>query len=534
MRFLPSHSEELWNRQDTILLSIGIALSLLAKGIALFALAYSVDDLVHSSYERFSYSSLSEHAFREGRFLAPFIVGLIDVLGVDLPRSFTLFGFWLMVCFSLCGILLARLWRLQHSLTMSAIVVAVVVLHPYQADFFTWKIALNVGLPFAVGLAAVLIARDTKWGVLTGAGLFVIALGLYQVPLPFTACAVVMALTLDLARGTADDFSWPRWAKSASKMIGCLVLGTVVYVVIAKLIILSIGKVSVLGRDEIILLSHPTLVLARLRELLEMVTTRDPLTSVLQRIIFAALVGTTVFGIFFRAAPERAFKQAAISSAAFVVAIALCFVLATTLAVLVKAWIPVFRVLVGISVIWAGVVVSALVVTSGLIRKFVILATLLALFGFAGKNNEILTDQLRANVRDRLMMSRIVSDLERLPNFTANHRVVFVGTNAAPLRGLSTAADISHGWGPHGVTLSVFATFFGESGYLVRLLSDTTGYALGGATSEETDRARSICKTAPPWPVTGSIRSENDLAIVCLSAPVSPVEPHRLEGGNRS
>lgn len=529
---LPSHPQGLWNRQDTMLLSIGLALSLLAKGIALFALAYSVDDLVHSSYERFSYSALSEHAFREGRFLAPFIVGLIDVLGVDLPRSFTLFGFWLMVCFSLCGILLARLWRLQHSLTMSAIVVAVVVLHPYQADFFTWKIALNVGLPFVAGLAAVLIARDTKWGVLTGAGLFVIALGLYQVPLPFTACAVVMALTLDLARGTADDFSWPRWAKSASKMIGCLVLGTVVYVVIAKLIILSIGKVSVLGRDEIILLSHPTLVLARLRELLEMVTTRDPLTSVLQRIIFAALVGITVFGFFFRAAQERAFKQAAIRSAAFLLAIAFCFVLATTLAVVVKAWIPVFRVLVGISVIWAGVVVSALVITSGLIRKFVILATLLALFGFAGKNNEILTDQLRANARDRLMMSRIVSDLERLPNFTAI-RIAFVGTNAAPLRGLSTAADISHGWGPHGVTLSVFATFFGESGYLVRLLNDTTGYALGGATSEEMDRARSICKTALPWPATGSIRSENDLAIVCLSAPSNPIQQHRLEGGNR-
>jgi hypothetical protein len=516
-----------WQPNDTILLTVGIVLSVVAKGLALFALSFSVDDLIHWNYGRFGYLALEEHTLREGRFLAPYLIGLIDVLGVNIPRSFTLFGFWLSVCFSLCGILLVRLWRIQHDLTISALVVGIIVLHPYQADFFTWKIAMNVGVPFLLGLAAVLVARDAPWGVPIGAGLFVMTLGLYQVPLPFTACAVVFALALDVLRWSASDFSWRRWGASAARMIGCVLLGTAIYFVIAKLIILSYGKPSVLGRDEIILLSHPGLVLMRARELLEMIIARDPLTSIAQRIILAALVSVTIIAIFLSSVQERAFKRAAIRSAVFLAAISLCFILATGLMVVVKAWFPAYRTLVGVSVIWAGVIASALLVTSGRVHKVVVVAAGLLLFGFAGKNNEILSDQLRVNERDRLMMSRISADLEHLPNFSAIRRVAFVGTNPAPLRGLTSGMDISRGWGPYGVTLSVFALFFGEDSYLRIFLNDSTGYQFGAPSKEEQVEARSACASIPPWPAAGSVRGESDRATVCLG-PATSIEQHRL------
>ena len=70
-------------------------------------------------------------------------------------------------------------------------------------------------------------------------------------------------------------------------------------------------------------------------------------------------------------------------------------------------------------------------------------------------------------------MTQVASELAHLPNAQSIIRVAFVGTTSSTLSGLSTAADISDGWGAYGTTLSAFAVPW--NGYLVQLLNETTG-----------------------------------------------------------
>jgi hypothetical protein len=141
----------------------------------------------------------------------------------------------------------------------------------------------------------------------------------------------------------------------------------------------------------------------------------------------------------------------------------------------------------------------------------------LVIFGFVGKSNEMLTDQLRASARDRQLMSRIAVDLERLPAFQTVEKVMFVGVNTGPISRLATAADISRGWGAYGTTISVFAAFFGEQGYLIHLLNETRGYRFPhDVSNEDLDRAKNGCRERPAWPSDGSVFVEARWAIVCL------------------
>ena len=143
-------------------------------------------------------------------------------------------------------------------------------------------------------------------------------------------------------------------------------------------------------------------------------------------------------------------------------------------------------------------------------------------FAFTGKNNEILSDQLRSNARDWSLMTRIAGDVEHLPGFSSIKRILFVGTNPAPIQRLSTAADLSQGWHSYGITLSAFAVPWPE--YLNQLYMDVTGYLyMGYGTDAEKIQAGQKCSNLR-WPDHDAVYREGELAIVCLGKPVEIIK----------
>jgi len=122
-----------------------------------------------------------------------------------------------------------------------------------------------------------------------------------------------------------------------------------------------------------------------------------------------------------------------------------------------------------------------------------------------------------SNTRERAMINRIAVDVEHLPDYKNIRRMIFFGTNSSPLSRLSTAVDLSAGWGPYGVTLSSFAIPW--SPYLVRLYDEVTGGNFAMVGEGESDQFKQMCGSYR-WPEPGSVSKKDDVAIICLGMPM--------------
>jgi hypothetical protein len=328
------------------------------------------------------------------------------------------------------------------------------------------------------------------------------------------AAVLAVQVPLGLVRGNFDLKEWIG-------RIGALAIGLVLYVVISQLVIPFSHAVSV-GRDKTILLSNPSLVIARSRELLSMMATRDPLTGWLARALLVALAGFCVAQI---VAARTTVSKRIVLMCTFIISIIIAFLFAISLTVLPEGWAPSFRSMLSVGIIWAAIATIALALSRDNMPRFIrdnmpwiiIGAAALILIGFVGSNNRVLGDQQRVNARDLSMMNRIAVDINALDNIGSINRILFIGTNAITLNGISTAADYSHGI-KYGTTLSIFAVWW--PGYATQLYNELTGARFGfEGTKEEQSWALESCK-GRRWPEKGSVVGRGSLAVVCLGTPV--------------
>lgn len=487
---------------------IAVALSLISRASSLVSLTFSVDDLWYWP-TRFDYH-VGQIALTEGRFsLAP-LAWFEDALGINASLAFTLAAVTLTVCMVVSALLVCRLWRIERNFVASLIVSSMIVLHPYQTDYWTWKISeLNGGLPFALAMAALIIAPRNWRSFSLAIIMIVFAFGIHQLPLEYCSVALLMAVPIGLITGTMN---WNSWIGQAA----ALITGFIVYVVIAKLSISYGDHLPSLGRDSIIVFSNPMLVARRIRELASLVVFHDPLVGWLARVLFAALftltIGATIIrkGVHIRARWSQA--------GAFLLAIPASFVCAVALIVVPYAWIPVIRNAVSVGLVWAAVPLLAYLLTRGITRKIVVGVVALLSLSFAGTSNAILSNQQRSNLRDVLLMNRIASDIDQLSDYRDIRRIIFIGTNVSPLVNVATGGDLSDGWHSYGMTLSVFTVTW--PGYKTALYNEVTGSRMAYyATKSELDDASSVC-SKKSWPDSGSVWSIGDMAVVCLG-PVS-------------
>lgn len=497
------------------LLGIGIGASLASRLIACVSMGYSVDDLRYWELPTFGYSDVLRHAMLEGRFSYPFLAGIFQSFGIVAPRTPTLSAVVLSTCLAMTAVLLCHIWRIQKDVFASAAVVLIFVMHPYFTDLFLWKMGmLTGGIPFVAGLAAMLIGRSSWWGCAAGTAIFVLTLGVHQLPLPICASAWIVAVLLDILRKR------PETLIQSTRSALVLIFGTAIYVVAAKLLIASYGLPSTNKRDVLILLSHPTLVAERALELFRMMLLSDVLISGYTRLVATSLAIASIALLLLQQGRKQIVS--AIAMPIMLIAIGMA---AVALSIVPENWIPFYRNLSAIAVAWAAVVAIAMTLTLNRhIRIAVGTAVAIIAFAFAGKNGEMLTDQQRQSLRDRDLMNRIVMRLERLPGYESARSVEFVGTNSTSILGLNTAADISHGWGAYGSTYSSFAAFFGEKVYLQHLYREVSGRVPPTWNQTNHDVARKTCATRQVyWPLPESVQLVDGIAVVCLSAPATVI-----------
>jgi hypothetical protein len=505
----PGVPDFLLNGPELGLFLLALALCFVARGSSIVSATFNVDDL-WAWPGQYDFNSVGFIAFREGRFVGPFIAGLFSLLGINPARTFELSAIALMVCQSAAAVLTCRIWKIGDDWRLSAAAISLLVLHPYQADLSTWKIAQFPGcLPFVAVLWALSIANDNRAKWIASVVVIVLSLGIQQIPLEMASAILLFAVPIALARGKLDVWAW-------TMRVLALAAGTILYVVVAKLVVAYTAHAESLGRDEIILLSDPKLVIARSKELLLLFSTHDPLTGWLTRLLLVFLSAVAIIGTVIR--DQRSTKHGVLVAVSLSAAAIGAYVCAVSLTVVPSAWLPVFRNMMSVEVIWAAIAVMALAVSVGRVQLVVTVSVCFIALGFIGSNNQILSDQQRVNRRDVLMASRIAGDIGHLDNYGKIHRVFFVGTTSKTLHGIETAADLSTGWHQYGTTLSAFAVPW--PGYVVQLYNEVTGRNMGyQATSEEQEWAYKSC-SKHDWPRPGSVFSQSDLAVVCLGAPI--------------
>ncbi len=505
------------DKQEYKLFALAIVLTLVARASAFVSPTFNVDDVWYwaNNYD----FSTGQVAFREGRFFGPLLYELQYALGVNAPRAFALSAAVLAACLAASYILVLRMWKIEDNWIASALAIAVLTLHPYQTDLYTWKVAmLSGGPPFLVTMWALSIASRGIWHFSAAVVLIVLSFGVHQIPLEFAAATLALAVPIGLARGNLALHTW-------LKMSAALILATIVYVIVAKLTIYYTAHFESVGRDKLIILSNPTLVVARVQELAEMFVLRDPLTGWLARVILAVLFLAGCMGILL--GPRMSMGSRWLLLLCFVASLAVAFLCVVALTVVPSAWMPAYRNMMSANLIWAAVAVLAYALGATWSRKVVVVLVCLVLFGFAGMSGEILSDQQRANRRDIALMGRISADIEKLPGFARFKAIAFVGTNTSSLKNLRTGSDFSVGWYNYGTTLSVFSVWW--PGYLAALYNEVNGSKLGYVQSEAAlAMATAYCAANKTWPANGSVKSMEDWVIVCVG-PYRKPEPGRFE-----
>ncbi len=493
---------------ESMLIAFATVLSLLARLPSIINPVLAMDDIIflHSPNLTQQYEELG---LEEGRFTLAVVLRFLDLFGVEIARVWLLSGVILSLTLSICAVMILRLWKVDSDAVSCFIFTALFVTHPYLTEMFLWKSPMiTAGLPFLLCLFAMVIARTSLTSAVMGGALFTAALGIHQLSL--TLCAIVFGIgvTLELTR-SREFFD----LSSHVRIGGTMVAATVCYALLAKVAIALSYKPSLLGRDTIILFSNPLVVRNRAFEILRMMIFSDPLIAPGTR--WCILICLVIICVIYVRAGIGERNPLLVGIALLLpVLVAFAAILAATLTVLPRAWIPWARNLCAMSVLIGGISIMALMRASGYTRKLVIALSILIIVGFVAKSNEMTTDQIRTGMRDRRKMESIVYSLEKLPNFRDVKKVAFVGTSSSSLSGLTTGSDVSDGWGQYGTTFSIFDLFFSQDNYLTQYLNETSGYEFtDGSALEQGGR----CQSGPFWPAAGSIIDSGDLVTVCLS-----------------
>jgi len=123
-----------------------------------------------------------------------------------------------------------------------------------------------------------------------------------------------------------------------------------------------------------------------------------------------------------------------------------------------------------------------------------------------GLNNQVLTDQLRLNIRDRDQMDYIISRLEATPGFRNVSRLMIVGGSwayAGPI--LTVQGDLNS---------SAFVSDWSK----LPLAVEISGYGFQTVYAPaEVSTLHGLCATGEKWPSPESIHIVGQAAVVCIA-----------------
>jgi hypothetical protein len=465
-----------------------------------FLPAYSIDD-----YFLTLDSPPPATMLGQGRFGAALLLQLFHLIQLEPSYARIFFVAFALAVSSLLAALIVRHWNLKGWPAVAA--AAMIALHPFTTEIFTFRTALGISMCALLLLAALLVPR--RWspaGVLAGSALFAVALSIYQVVLHYALMIVLLGAAIGLTRlviaGRRTALRGMARGRNAA-LLACTVLGTLLYAAINAVLSRAL-QVTMTARTRLIPLSGIGERAAKVWEVLRYrFLEPSPLIGRFPKALLLLLLLLALLGLAARLRPLAARSVLLFLAVAGLLAAALVWTVGIIL-VLDDFW-PVPRVMSHTGVFWAGVLAIAFASLGAWGRRALAGVSLLLVLSFVGSSNRILNDQVRLNVRDAAKANRIVARLEALPGFT--------GTETVAVHGSTWSYPLSYGTADHDMNISAFGADWAK----VALLREVSGYDLKLAKADaQKAAAAAYCGGVPPWPGPGSVTIRDGLAILCL------------------
>lgn len=499
-----------FSQNEFTIFVIAMIVSLAAKGGSLFSLSYSIDDFINIS-SPMKHSNNIYGYIGQGRFGMALLSRLVYFMGGSAPLTNTFYGLLYMITLIWVGLIVCRIWKLSNDLMISLLVVLFVIIHPYQAEVFTFKITpLYAVVPFFLAYIGFYFSKfDLKTFFWTNCCI-IFALSIYQIVLNYIFLTLCLALVLEISRQYRANNSinwqqlkydtnlWPRLVTVCSSVI--------VYLIINKIVQYTFHvNINSDPRSQFITV-HDLLyrVIEIKKTLINVFIMTEPIFPLSLKIILNSLIVLAML----LSGKQILTQRIGITKIIHFFLIFSMLLLATfsVLGVILpmKSWWPVPRVLSAASLLWAGIVGLVYLNSGERFKLIVITLSIIVLFGFIGINNHIFIDQMRLNMRDLHKANRIIERLESYPEFSKVQRVAVVGGfwgYPSPIYTMQGDMNISA---------------FYPSWSKVNILREVSGYNFIDATPDDNKKAEQYCKDAPIWPHPDSVKIDGNLGIVCL------------------
>jgi hypothetical protein len=471
---------------------VALIASLIARWHA-FAPAYSIDDYGLMTEGG---SGLLSGAIAQGRSLVFLLRAALTSLGALPPHSFVLGSVIMHATLVGIAVFCCRLWGIQERFSIAAAASLLFVLHPYQAEIFTFKTAvLFVALALALAFLGLAAAASHGWRFGAGVLAFTAALMLYQAVLNYAAVAVLFGALIYFARGEAAWF----FRNVARRQITLIAVSVVLYFA-ATAAIASAAAVGMNERTELLRAGDiGTRIGVAGQQLQQMFTRPEPIMPRLPKLLLAFATAAAAVGAL--AASRHRGRTAAAIGVAVLIGAPLCLGVVLVL----KQWWPVPRVFAHTGLMWAGMFALCAGSSAPVFRRIALGVAAVVVFSFIGTNNHVFSDQLRIQMRDVSKTNRILGRIEMLPDFRSLQGIVVHGgywTYALPLATQQGDMNVS----------LLYPAWTKRP-----LMNEVSGYNFPPAPDAVAGKAAAWCTPEKKWPAAEAVTAIDNFAVVCLA-----------------
>jgi hypothetical protein len=501
---------------------IAVCASFIAKGIAAVNGAFSVDDILFIN-SPFDGAAVKEVSFRDGRLLYPLFLEMLWRLGLDSQKSTSISFLVFTLCLVLTAQLACRVWKIEKDFCACLCVVLFATLHPYQADFLTWKIgAITSGIPLLLSLYGLWRAAKYKsrYSLAFGALCIAISLNIHQIGISWVAVTVCFSLIFALLRKNSNIKETLTSSRAFTQLL-VMIFGIALYLL--ALIIFRFSSDDP-AQSNALYTANLSSIASQASTFLNLIIYKNPFFTFLADLFFAFFLFSFLF-ICFRSIwnknTTRGLKAGILASLSLAVLFAaISCAIFPTITLQKGQLFP--RTMSALGLFW-GALCAALIVhlRQKIYRKTLLGILSITFFVFIGINNQIFSEQIRANHRDIELGRKLINKITALEGHQFIERVAIIGTNQDSLSGLRFPLDLSN---PQrleiGIVMSIFANQYSNQ-YRVSLLNDALGgNFLGELDNAQAEEATSYCRYSltanGKFPSAGSVVRSGQLAIVCL------------------
>jgi hypothetical protein len=489
-------TKEIWklSRSEQLIALVALALSFIARGLALLP-GYAIDD----------YGTLIADPtplyLSQGRIGAAVLREILRRLDAVPPTSGQLGNIALTVTLVWVGILICRIWSVEHMPMLSGLVVLFLCLHPYQAEIFTFRVA---GLTLAVALALAFYGLSTcalsRRTLIVAVLAIAAALVTYQVVVNYLAMVLLFNIVFYFARGRDDDQN--EAGRVLRDQLVTFTLALLCFA-LATLAIPFVLRLPLTQRTAMMTLSQAPVREALLwKQLGVMFIHSEAILPVATKYL---LILTPIATLAISAIQNpRTLQTIRLRSVlAFLLAVLLGVPGSLGVVLILQEWWPVPRVCEHIGIFWAGIFVLVYRIVPTLSRRVMLLLSGVILFSFLGSNNHIFLDQNRVNRRDQANANRMVARLEALPGFSPTEAVAIIGG----FWGYPSPIPTAEG------DMNISALYAEWSKLYV--LNEVSGYNLKPAPPDAVEKAKAYCVAAQKWPAPESVAKLDSVSVVC-------------------